>query len=164
MSVGPSPGSLAIEQLAAVIAAQGDDFKLDEILALEGVTPQAWSGAKQEWMPKLALDETLRSRYDASLTDAQERLTRTVSPIESELPAWVGFLTECEATSSEAVGERYGLTLNDFARLQRKWQARFEEDEKLADQAKKLRQDNAPVDFAIEVQQRPPCSHRINVA
>ncbi len=131
---------MAIEQLAAVIAAQGDDFELDEILQLEGVSPDSWASAKQHWLPKLAVDETLRAQYDGSLVQAQERLDREVSPIASELDAWVAFLLQCEAHSNEQLAEQHGLTLNDFARLQRKWQARFEADDKLAEQAKQLRE------------------------
>jgi hypothetical protein len=142
-SSGPEPvvSGVPLAQYAAVTAALGAAFPLKAVLAVEGIDAGRWAKADQGWTAQLAADPALLGRFQTELAAAEDRLARTVSPIDADLGAWQAFLAAlAQAPEPGGLLDQNGIGPDDVARLQRRWDARMREDPALEKRAIELRQ------------------------
>jgi hypothetical protein len=134
-----SPGDISVEQYAGISAAIADQFPLAEILANEEIPPARWPDVDMAWKLQLVEDPATFAAYRVKLGEAEDFLHRKVTPLEDDLPAWLGFLGAYSAHKApfELLGGM-GLRMNDMARLQRRWSKRMAEDAELSKQAAEL--------------------------
>jgi hypothetical protein len=122
------PGSeplhdVTLQQYAAVKAAAAEEFSLDDILLIEEIQPEPWSLADEAWTELVASDPEVFASFTKELADAEDWLSRKVTPLEADLDAWVGFLITFEA-APEATLEKTKLRISDVSRLVRRWDQR----------------------------------------
>src|SRR5262245_46788883 len=120
MIAGSAVSDLSLEQYAAVKAALAEPFPLEEVLSLEGVDGGDWEEADYDWTVKLTSDPALLDRYRDALGAAEDRLIRKVEPLETDVEAWVSFLSAYEAASApDQLFTDTDLGVNDLSRLRR---------------------------------------------
>lgn len=133
---------LTLEQVAGVNTALAEGFTLEAILASEQIPKDAWPEAELAWTSRVARDGAqgpIFGEYAARCAVAEDCLSRAVTPIDTELPAWIGFLQAYAAHAAPAqMMASLGLGPNDLSRLQRRWERRLEQDPALAKQAAEL--------------------------
>jgi hypothetical protein len=132
MSAAVLVQGVAIEQYAAVNAALAEPFPLPDVLAVEGLSPDAWSDIETGWTKHLVEDARaageLLATYRRALAAAEDRLSRRVSPLDDDPAAWVSFLAAFSANPSpKELLDTLGIGMNDLSRLQRRWARRIEE-------------------------------------
>jgi hypothetical protein len=136
---GASAAGLTVAQYAGISAAIADGYPLDAVLANEGLGAKAWPAEDTAWKQKLVGDPATFEAYRAKLGEAEDWLGRKVTPLDEDLPAWLGFLGAYAAHKApfDLLGG-LGLGMSDLGRLQRLWQKRLEGDAELAKQAAEL--------------------------
>lgn len=138
-----APEGVPLSQYAAVVAALEEGFALDDVLAIEGLDAPAWERATVVYRRELAMEPPALERYAKHLAESQERLGRSVEPLDSSLAAWMGFLEQFgSARDPGALMATLGLRSSDLARLQRRWKARFE-DEAVQKEAARLQRERS---------------------
>ncbi|AUX46765.1 uncharacterized protein SOCE26_082740 [Sorangium cellulosum] len=135
---------ISLAQFAAVTAALADGFELPAVLAVEGVAPAAWPGAEAAWKARL-VEESLKEgqglfpSYRSRLAEAEDRLARRISPLETDLAAWTAFLKAYSSHPSPfALLDGLGLGVNDISRLSRLWTRRLAGSPELQERAAEL--------------------------
>jgi hypothetical protein len=136
----PTRAGVPLSRHAALVAAQADELPMDRALALLDVPAPTYPAARAAWSIAIASDRELFALYGARLAAAEDRLARTVAPIDADLPAWMGFLAAYGAhpAPNELLRSRQ-LRLPDLSRLSRRWARRMEAEPALRDEAKRLR-------------------------
>lgn len=133
---------VSLEQYAGVAAALAEGFALAVILASEQIAPEGWPRADAAWKARVATDGAegpLFAAHCAKRALAEDCLGRAVTPIDSDLGAWMSFLHAYGAHPAPArLLEDAGLGVNDLSRLQRRWARRMAEDPALPKQAAEL--------------------------
>lgn len=123
-------------QFAAINAAVAEQFPLEDVLALEGVSKTEWFEAEVKWKVRVAEDDQMLERYLVALSEQQDRLSRRVRPLDDDLEAWATFLhlyrVDVDAFDLLAL---QGLRMSDLARLQRLWTFKLEMSTLLAERA-----------------------------
>jgi hypothetical protein len=139
-------------QLVAIAAARAEGFPLDEILDVEGIDAASYHAADMAFKCRLidsAAREVLCAHYQNELAQAEDRLTRKVSPIDEDIDAWVRFLSAYGSQSAPADWLlAIGLVLPDLSRLSRTWKRRFDDDDALCQRAEKSARDKKPYDVS----------------
>lgn len=133
-ALDPSQHSVPLAQLAAVEAALAEGFDLAQVLAIEGIDEVEWRAAEAAWKASLASagGADLFAAYKAKLTEAEDRLSRRVAPLDEDLNAWASFLKVWSAHPSPfAFVRSLGIGFNDISRISRKWAAHLERDKAL---------------------------------
>lgn len=131
----PSPVTLCgvtLEQYAGITAALADEFPLDTLLANDGIALADWSRAELAWKKRLAVDGLegpLFTEFRARRSEAEDWLERKVTPLDTDLGAWLSFLHawSTHAAPFELLADA-GLRMSDVARLQRRWARRMVEE------------------------------------
>ncbi len=141
----PMVRGLALSRWVAVEAALAEGLSLSVALAEIGWSPGRFRAAATGWKLRMVDDAALLPSYEAHLAAAQDRLTRPVLPIDSDLSGWVGFLKAYEAASDAGAWlTSLGLRAADLARLSRRWKARLAANGELAKEAEKLAKKSPP--------------------
>jgi hypothetical protein len=142
VDLDPTLTGTSLAQYAAVVAALAEGFALDAVLAVEGVRATDWRRAARAWRTHLVEQAAkkdgseLFQHYEKELATAEDRLGRSVAPLDDDLNAWLAFLHAWAAEAEPAaLLEQLGMTMNDVARLRRRWDARMASDERLRKQA-----------------------------
>ncbi|WP_437672880.1 hypothetical protein [Sorangium sp. So ce131] len=135
---------ISLTQFAAVTAALADGFELPAVLAVEGVAPAAWPRAEAAWKARL-VEESLKEgqglfpSYRSRLAEAEDRLARRITPLESDLAAWTVFLKAYSSHPSPfELLSGVGLGVNDVSRLSRLWTRRLAGSPELQERAAEL--------------------------
>lgn len=145
-SSNPTPGGVSLAHYARVSAALEESFPLPLALDAAGLDERAWQRAKVVWRRRLAEDPAELEAYKVELTRAQEDLSRKVAPIDEDPAAWVAFLHAMGASDAPAKWlAKNGLTVNDLARLSRRWDRRVKEDDSIAKRLGELRDKPGPM-------------------
>ncbi|MBI4957609.1 MAG: hypothetical protein HY908_36725 [Myxococcales bacterium] len=132
----PAFGGVPLLQYAAVVAAQGDGFSREDVLAVEGLDTTAWRRAELGFRPLLARGGEPLIRYQDRLVEAEERLARRATPLDEDVDVWARFLAvAAKRKDMSALLHEHGLHPNDLARLGRLWGRRFADDPALAERA-----------------------------
>jgi hypothetical protein len=136
---GASASDLTVEQYAGISAAIAEGYPLDAVLANEGLPARAWPEADTAWKLRLVADPVTFESYRAKLGEAEDWLGRSVTPLDEDLTAWMGFLGAYagHAAPFDLLGG-LGLGMSDLGRLQRRWTKRLASDQELAKQAAEL--------------------------
>jgi hypothetical protein len=139
----PTLSDVSLRQYAAILAARGEGFPLDEALESEGIDPSHWPAAEIAWQRRLgraAVDDVaLMSDFDVRLIEAQDALARRIPPLDEELSAWLDFLRGwSESEEPFALLERFGIRMTDVFRLQRAWSKRLAQDGALQEEAGRI--------------------------
>src|SRR5688572_3530212 len=146
-SAEPVLAGVPLLQYAAVQAALDEEFELDQVLDVEGLEAAAWREAHDLYRAKLATDAATFARFEGRLREAQDRLGRTVAPIDTDLEAWAAFLTvwKQHPEPNELLASN-GLRTSDLMRLERNWRKKLAADGKLTTRAAELaaRNDETP--------------------
>jgi hypothetical protein len=133
---------ISLEQYAGVTAAVDDGIPLGDVLASEGIAPDAWPAAARAWKVRAAKagsDGAVLVALREKRAVAEDCLARRVSPVDSELAAWMSFLRAYAAHAAPfELLRAAGLGLNDMARLQRRWAKRMAAEPKLEREAADL--------------------------
>ncbi len=142
MSVEPILG-VSLEQHAGVVAAVAEGFPLEQVLVAEQLDPASWRGADVAWRQRLAKDGlaggSTFNTYRAKLEDAGDCMSRAVTPLDDDLPAWLSFLDHWSKSGDPSgMLKQHSLGVNDVSRLQRRWAKRLDDDPNLALAAAKL--------------------------
>jgi hypothetical protein len=156
--VGPKLAGTSLVQYAAVVAALAEGFTLEAVLAAEGVRDADWRRAAWAWRKRLVEQAATKDggglfeQYEKELGAAEDRLGRSVEPLDEDLGAWLTF-TRMSGVEPEPVAllDRLGLTMNDVARLRRRWVVRMAADEGLRKQAEENAKGATPELPAIRV-------------
>ncbi len=148
MSSPLSLGGVNLEQHAGVTAALAEGFPLDEILAAEQLDPARWRGADVAWKQRLAQDAAsgagIFPAHRLKVEEAEDCLSRAVSPLDDDLDAWLSFLHDWSKSADPlAMLKKLRLGANDISRLRRRWAKRMDGDPKLALKAAKRAADGA---------------------
>ena len=136
-------GGVTLEQHAGVAAALSEGFALAQILATEQLDAAGWRGADVAWKQRLAQDGAAGgstfTAYRVKLEEAEDALSRSVTPLDDDLEAWLGFL-HTWSSNPDPVGmlKKLGLGTNDVSRLRRRWSKRLDDNSKLALEAAKI--------------------------
>lgn len=131
-------GGLRLAEYTAVLAGVAEGFPLDDVLAAEGIFPSAWPAADEAWGEALldTDDEAALDAHDELLWRARARYARSLSPVDTDLRAWLdllrGFAGDPEPLAFLA---RAGLRAADMLRLHRHWSARLADEAALREQA-----------------------------
>jgi hypothetical protein len=145
-STEATAGGVSLTKYAEVSAAIDETLPLKEALDSVGLNERAWQRAKVEWRKRIAGDPAQFDAYRAELAKAQDKLSRKVWPIDEDPAAWVAFLHAMG--KSDAPGpwlEQKGLTMNDLARLSRRWERKSKEDDALAKRLAELQKNPGPM-------------------
>lgn len=135
---------VSLTRFAAVSAALGEGFALADILALEGIAPASWPGAEAAWKARLVDesrkdDEGLFASYQSRLAEAEDRLARRISPLETDLAAWTSFLKAYAGHPAPfELLCSLRLRVSDVSRLSRVWARRMTGSQELRDRAAEL--------------------------
>lgn len=134
---------VSLARYAAVNAAVAEGFSLEQVLETERVDAHSFERADVKWKKRLAdavsTPDGLVQRYQAELAAAEDWLTRKVTPLDSDLAAWMIFLNAYSSAPNPAdLLARHGLGMNDLSRLSRLWQQRIEEDPSLGQRVTSL--------------------------
>ena len=139
----PEPVTTAL--FAHVQAAIDDGFPLDEVLEKERISPADWAAAQIAVRQRVASDDDARAEYEEALVAAQDRFTRTVAPVDSDLAAWLALVDGMSSAPAPfAWLRRLGLRISDVARLRRRWMKRAQEDDALDQKIAELRSKRLP--------------------
>ena len=143
---------LALAHYAAVKAAVAEGFTLDEVLTVEGLSPEDFKRADATWKTELATNPHLLGKYAEALAHAEGRLDRTVEPLAVDAAAWTSFLAAIE-THEHALDllATLGLGVNDLSRLARHWSRRLEAEPALAKRLAELRKKTSAAIPTIKV-------------
>jgi hypothetical protein len=118
-------GDVPLLQFAAVVAAVGEAVALPLVLELEGLTQTMWAEASRAWGARIATDAAARALYGDELALAEDRLARTVAPLDRDFEAWLGLHALWRGHAEPArLLDDLGLRAADMARLRRRWGAR----------------------------------------
>jgi len=129
-----------LDVYAHVRAALAEEFRLREILDLEGVAPEDWAAADLAWKRMLTADAKELARFEQELILAEDWLDRDVAPLREDVAAWTAFLdTYLSNPSRFDFVTGLGLRMSDVARLQRRWALRMKADRAIERQAAELR-------------------------
>jgi hypothetical protein len=130
---------VSLEQYAGVTVALAEGLPIEAILANERIPADAWARADVAWKVRAAKDASVLAQLVGKRAVAEDVLARGVTPIDSDLAAWMSFLQAYAAHPSPfAMLDGAGLGLNDLSRLHRRWSRRMAADESLQKQAAEL--------------------------
>jgi hypothetical protein len=125
---------VTLAQYAGVQAGIAARVPIEEVLANERVTPEAWPDAESAWQDRLLEDETdaLQDEHDRVFELAQERYVRKVSPLDEDLGAWLSVVRRVSGAEDPTawLAER-GLSAADVLHLHRVWARRLADDPSL---------------------------------
>jgi hypothetical protein len=113
---------------------------LQEVLAAEGLSTEAWQNARVSWLELAATDQTVHERYVAALADARDRLHRDIAPLFEDVHAWATLLRHSDAHSPSELLALHQLTVGDMARLERHWTRRLGAEPALRNDLRHLRE------------------------
>jgi hypothetical protein len=139
-----SSSVLPLEQVAAILAAEQEGFAIEEILAVEGVSEEAWTKARASWLDQATSDPSVHQRYAAALVAAQDRLHCDVTPLFDHVSAWIALLRAFPLQPRGELLSKHRLTLGDLARLERHWRQKFAASAALSKEASELRSASDP--------------------
>ncbi len=133
---------VSLEQRAGVAAAVAERFPLERVLDAEQIDPAGWRAADVGWRQRLAKDGlaggSTFNAYRAKLEEAEDCLSRAVTPLDDDLGAWLSFLDQwAKSGDPSAMLKKHSLGMNDVSRLRRRWQKRMDAEPKLALEAAK---------------------------
>jgi hypothetical protein len=143
------PPRLSVEQYAGIRAALAEGHPLEQVLAQEGVPAWRWPELDLALAEELTHDARAFARYAEKLGEAEDVLERKVAPLDDDLAAWTGFVSALAAAGPSLLDD-HGLRPSDLARLQRRWQRRFADDEGLRERAAELAKSPARPPAAID--------------
>src|SRR5436190_3954021 len=135
---------------AAVKAALAEEFPLPQILETEGLDGKTWTNASRSWQKKLVEDSLksgpLMGEFEKHLHEAEDRLERSVEPLDGDVVVWTSFLRVYATEPSPGdFLKKNKLNLNDLSRLGRRWQKRMKEEKEIRDKAAKAQKSPAPL-------------------
>lgn len=134
---------ISLAQYAAVNAALAEGLSLSEVLEIEGLDARSYPKADIQWKQRLvaaaSLTGGLFEQYQKELSDAEDWLSRSIVPLESNPLAWTAFL-QAYSSSPDPGAWLKSLKLgpNDVSRLSRAWAKRADKDPALAKQLGEL--------------------------
>jgi hypothetical protein len=138
----PQRSGVALAPYAGMRAGLAEGFRLDELLAQEGIPKAAWPKVDAAWKQRLAadgIDGPLFAAYQRTLAEAEDWLARRVTPLDEDLAAWMGFLAAwSQHPAPFDLLASAGLGMNDMARLERAWARRLAQDASLQRAAAEL--------------------------
>jgi hypothetical protein len=139
-SAAEHPYGITVELYAGIKAAVAEGFEIERVLRAEGLDPAIWPKADAAWKVRLTRHPgALFSLYKEKLWEAEDCLSRAVSPLDSDLEAWVSFLKAYSSHSSPYDLLRgLGLGLNDVSRLGRRWSRRMVQERSFEKRAAEL--------------------------
>lgn len=125
-------GGLSVAQYAGITAAIAEGHAPADALAQESLEADAWSETESQWREAIVESLELQVAYTQRRREAEDHLTRSVSPLDDDPAAWAGLLGAIMiAPSLTEVLEPLGLCMNDVNRLSRAWRRKQQEDEAL---------------------------------
>lgn len=146
---------VSLARYAGIQAALALGFPLRDVLANERLSGKKWERCRAAWAGRLAREghgSALSSAFQDKLAEATRWLGRTVTPLEEDLSAWIGFLGAYAAEESpSALLDRLGLRGDDVQRLVRAWKRRTDGDESLAKKARDLLAKDLRIVPAVQV-------------
>ena len=111
---------VSLAQYAAVNAAVAEGFLDDDALSAEGLAPQAFRSADAHWKLRLVNEPPTFATNEQELAAAQDRLDRDVTPLRTDLAAWLAFLDAYAAHPKPfEMLQASMLGMHDIARLGR---------------------------------------------
>ncbi|MCA9621817.1 MAG: hypothetical protein KC731_22490 [Myxococcales bacterium] len=120
--------TITIEQFAALQAAMLDELPLEATLVELGLTLDLFAQQRPHLHARVVTDAAVLERYEAALSEAQDRLYRPIAPLFDEGAAWLAYSEALASGSLTEVLAQHGLTLGDLGRLDRHWRRRFAAD------------------------------------
>ena len=129
-----------LDVYAHVRAALAEEFRLGDVIKLEGIDPATWTAADFAWKQRLAANAESFTDFERELACAEDWLGREVTPLGEDLAAWVAFLDAYLSSPSQfELVTGLGMRMSDVARLQRRWTLRMKANSALEKQALTLR-------------------------
>lgn len=125
-------GGLSVAQYAGVTAAIAEGHAPADALAQESLEMDGWAETERQWREAIVESLELQVAYTQRRREAEDHLTRSVSPLDDDPAAWAGLLGAIMiAPSLTEVLEPLGLSMNDVNRLSRAWRRKQQEDKAL---------------------------------
>src|SRR5262245_49364765 len=112
---GPIEG-ISLQEYAAVRAALAEELPLAQILTVEGIEAPSWAEASGAWTERIASDPGTFAAYARELAGAEDRLSRKVTPIDTDASAWVSFLAAFKPEVRAETMKKTGLRMTDVSR------------------------------------------------